>query len=690
MFRRRVFACWILLAIILAACNSSAGKSGTESPLPTSNPTPSPTAIPESYTDLTALYEARLADGSWTEEQGLVAILQLVAGESSGEDFLSGVTITSQAATGILLQARGYLQSGGNENAKAEIERLLSALVPGQAKLDLYSQSAAIREGKTPGHALQIDCRTLQREGFPEDRATNCFLTHELSIGAYTVKVYFPEAWGDDAMRMSYLAETEQAVNDSVSAYSGLGLSHRNLYIFFTLLDYSPSGRPTDLWYASAGLASGLDPESDCLAAVYPAGTSAGSSRGMGVYKQILAHELFHCYQYWNWNAAAFNVPHSENKWWMEGTAEYFGNFVYPTVNAEYEYIAGFDRQSPTRSLFRMDYENFIFFQYLANEIGNEGVLRLIGSMPTSAGASQADALSAFPDIEDLFHNFGRAYLDSQVMDTGGGAIPVSPQFRDLIIFDETFRDAIPPVDRFILRRFKLTFPEERRYALEVGSEGAEGRNAVNFGVGGEWQPLESTEFDVSCGNREWELLVTTSSSDGQYHLILDVTVEEGPVCDECLIGYWELDNTSYEAYWNATPAGANESVVYGGVSGIMYAIYDADGMVTNGWSDFTIRYVQSFGGTPPDQDFAIILNGLGTARYSVFGDRLTYSESVSDYNVVVTMGGSPIASTGFTADAFGGDFPRDPIRYMCTDETLQFISVELPQLNELIFRRGD
>ncbi|MEX2161649.1 MAG: hypothetical protein WD751_07000 [Anaerolineales bacterium] len=684
---KKEFAFLIIAGIAITACGSSP-TSPSEIP---QLPTPSPTPIPETvtYTDLDALFEARLESGAWTEEEGLIAMLELIAGKTTGEDFLAGAQVTTQAATGMLLQAQSYLENGQSEATKAEIQSLLNALVPSQATLDLYSQRAESKARRAPGLAKQIDCRTLQAEGFPEDSATTCFLTHELTIGVHTVKVYFPEGWGDDAMRMSYLTETEQAITDSVRAYTGLGLTHKNLTVFFTLLDYSPTGRATDLWYAASGLARDSDPESDCLAAIYPAGTSAGSSRGMGVYKQILAHELFHCYQFWNWNEAA-RVPPTENKWWMEGTAEYFGNTVYPIANAEYEYIPGFDRQSPSRSLLGMDYENFIFFQYLANEIGDEGVLRLIGSMPTAPGASQADALSAFPEIEDLFQNFGRAYLDGQIMDTGGGAIPVSPQFRDLISFDETFRDAIPPVDRFILRRFKLTFPEERHYEVEVGSEGAEGRNGVSFGVGGEWVPLESSEFDVGCGTQEWELLVTTSAAEGPYHVILDVTVEEGPTCDECLIGLWELDNASYEAYWNATPAGANENVEYGGVSGTMYAIYDEDGFVTNGWSDFTINYTQSFGGTPPDQDFAIILNGVGTARYSVFGESLTYSESLSDYIIVVTMGGSVVASTGITPDAFGGDFSGTPIRYVCTDEMLQFISAEFPQLNELVYRRGD
>lgn len=679
---RGIFAHFIVAFALLTSCSAPADEQPPE-------PTPSPTPSPENYSDLSELFEARTASGEWTVEDGLISMLELLAGKSSGDDFLAGAQITSPAGTGILLRAQNYLQTGNDENAKTEMRRLLAALVPSMETLDLYSGRTAADAGRAPGHSAQVDCRTLQSEGFPEEGATQCFEYYEATVDGDSVIIYFPEGWGDDESRRPYLEATQQAVTDSMRAYDGLGLTHRTLYVFFTLLEYEPGGAPADLTYASADLASATAATSNCLAAIYPAGSTAGAERGFEVFKQILAHELFHCYQFWNYNDAAMAVPHSENDWWMEGTAEYFSNFVYSTANAEYEYLGSFDRRSPSRSIIDMDYQNFLFFQYLANEIGNAGVLRLIEAMPTAGGASQADALAAFPDIEELFHNFGRAYLDGQIMDTGGGMVPGNPRFNDLIVFDETYVDAIPPVDRFILRRFKLIFPEEHHFELEVGSDGGEGSNGVRLGAAGAWEPMASGEFDVGCGTREQTLLVTTSAAE-PYHLLLDVTVEDGPRCDECLLGLWELDNASYEAYWNASPAGEAESVEYRGVTGLMWATYGEDGVVMNGWTDFTINYHQALGGSVPNMAFAIILNGSGSAYYSAFGDVLTYSESVSDYAVVVTMNGDPVGSSGITPEAVGGGMFGSAIRYICTDETLQFISTEFPQLNELIFLRSD
>lgn len=690
---RKIFAFSIVAVILITSCSPVTDTEPTEEPSPQS--TASPTPAPQTYTSLNELLDARVESGAWSEGEGLVAMMQLITGGTRWDEFLSGAEITSQAATGLLLRAQNYLHSGSDEAAKTEIRRLLSAVVPSMEALDLYSAASETGTGRSPGHSTQVDCATFQREGFPADHATECFLRYEAAIaGGGQVNIYFPEGWGDDERQRRYIEATQQAVTDSVAAYDGLGLSHHTLYIFFTLLDYHPSGRPAELYYASADLARSADADANCLVAVYPHGASADGEGGSDAFRQTVAHEIFHCYQFWNYHAAMQSVPYSQNKWWAEGTAEYFGNYVYPTVNAEYEYIRSFRNRSPFESIISMDYENFIFFQYLANEIGNAGVLRLIESMPAAAGASQADALSAFPDIEELFHNFGRAYLDEQIMDKGIGEVPntpiPAPPRLDGLVFNENYVDAIPEVDRFILQRFKLTFPEERHFELEVGSDGAAGSNGVRLGGPVTWVPFVSTEFDVSCGIREMVLLTTTTSPEGQYHLLLDVTVEEGPVCDECLIGLWELENGSYSAYWYASPAGEAEGVEFGGVTGLMWASYDELGIVRNGWSEFVINYRQAFGGSVPDMDFSIILNGDGQASYTVFGDTLSYSSSVSNYGIVVNMNGSPVGSTGITPETLGGGLAAGPIRYVCTDETLQFISADFPQLNELLFLRAD
>ena len=151
----------------------------------------------------------------------------------------------------------------------------------------------------------------------------------------------------------------------------------------------------------------------------------------------------------------------------------------------------------------------------------------------------------------------------------------------------------------------------------------------------------------------------------------------------------WQLDNASYEAYWNATPAGEAEGVTYNGVSGVMWGSFSIDGEAKHGWTDFKISYTQSISGIP-EQDVAIILNGTGRAAYLVFGDTLNYSDSVSNFGVEVVMNGRVVGSTGISPEDVGGSFTTGPYQYVCTEDTLRFISTEFPQLNELIWMRAE
>src|SRR3972149_2479213 len=86
-------------------------------------------------------------------------------------------------------------------------------------------------------------------------------------------------------------------------------------------------------------------------------------------------------------------------KWWSEASAEYFSNVVYDDVNYEFRFAGEFDDQSPVRPLPRMGYENFVFFQYLANRIGDRELIEFLRTMPTSGGEpEQMTALATWPD----------------------------------------------------------------------------------------------------------------------------------------------------------------------------------------------------------------------------------------------------------------------------------------------------
>jgi len=51
--------------------------------------------------------------------------------------------------------------------------------------------------------------------------------------------------------------------------------------------------------------------------------------------------------------------------WWLDGSADYMSNLVYPTNNEEYEWVSVFD---PSKRIFRQSYAAAIFFQWMESQ----------------------------------------------------------------------------------------------------------------------------------------------------------------------------------------------------------------------------------------------------------------------------------------------------------------------------------
>ena len=114
----------------------------------------------------------------------------------------------------------------------------------------------------------------------------------------------------------------------------------------------------------------------------------AAKENGMDAFMQAIAHEAFHCFQDWNFDRPAYN----NNAWWLEGSAEFFSNVVYQDKNNEYVYLEDFDDHSINKSLLQMDYENFLFFQYLANRMGEMGAINLLEALQNGGGRRRSPA----------------------------------------------------------------------------------------------------------------------------------------------------------------------------------------------------------------------------------------------------------------------------------------------------------
>lgn len=155
-------------------------------------------------------------------------------------------------------------------------------------------------------------------------------------------------------------------------------------------------------------------------------------------FKQTVAHKAFHCVQssrYWPQMSGS-----SDNRRWLEGTAVYFSNVVYPDFNRGWSKSEYYE---PAESLLDHVYATNFFFQDLANRTGKEGIISLIASIPHENGqAAQQNALAGFPDLQRHWHQFGRDYLDNNMHDTGLLTVDVKPQPGERVSIESDFHSS--------------------------------------------------------------------------------------------------------------------------------------------------------------------------------------------------------------------------------------------------------
>jgi Family of unknown function (DUF6055) len=357
-------------------------------------------------------------------------------------------------------------------------------------------------------------------------------------IGA--VRVFYPANVYFDHVRKNFydslvLGPVSDAVNRSLGIFDALNPAQRlgpvNVFLVDTP-DYSSKPSERDTIYAETR-ARRTHMSTACPVLVFTKAVERNSTGRLTsqVLGQTLAHELFHCFQARNY-APQFDASGSPNRtgWWVEGTAEYFANLVYPAANAEYEFIDSLRSREPGHTPIDLEYENFLFFQFLGNRITNPGVVRLIGSMPTLAVRErQLDRLAAFPGMQEHFHLFARAYLDDAVHDTSGPRIIVRPLIDDELRLS-TNRPIVISAKRFVISRSLLTLKKGNRYTLAVRTEGM-GRSAVRLaGKKGNWHALPGIVTTPCAQNSRFVLLLTAISPG--YKLILDVQkVEKNESC---------------------------------------------------------------------------------------------------------------------------------------------------------------
>jgi hypothetical protein len=536
----------VMLAVTIALLAASwacglPGRRATDTP---SSPTPTPVPASRAWEEIPPPPPAGLVDALqaqvdaevMTPEQAIVSGLQIVAGEVDPAATLDEAP-TSFEGSGVVFDAQRYLLFGTDEATKAEIARLLPVLAPQPEILLPFSVqegAAHPRVGGLARPAAQQSCADLYAKGFPPGSSGECFVVRKTQIGPSTIQIFLPSAEQPEGYDPDFADAAQQAVADSLAAYSQLQIPGRTLVlkdiqVVFSLLD---SAGGTTL--ATVPTDPGQNP---CQIILFPLAMAVSQADDPTGFQQTVAHEVFHCFQIWNFPALAQNALWSVQDWWGESTATYFSNVVYPGANEEWGWIEDWSYNSGASPLVYNSYDNFGFFQYLANRIGNDGVLELIQTLEPAAQddeASQEALLAEYPGIEDLFAEYAVAFMDGTIVDASGATIPTAPAFVLPMYRIDAPDDALIPfgASPFTITRYGVTFGSRQTYDLQpmvVDLSGYTGLRPINDV--GQWVHLP-TQVQGACTPRRYYVLMANAvPSSGDLGFGLTVTAGEPLDC---------------------------------------------------------------------------------------------------------------------------------------------------------------
>jgi hypothetical protein len=380
------------------------------------------------------------------------------------------------------------------------------------------------------------------------------------------------------------------------------------------------------------------------------------------------AHELFHCMQQKTWGVGTLG---DHQFWWMEGSAEYFAQLVEQGTSFSDGFFAEFNQKSLRTSLFDMNYENVVFFLWLGQERRPSGVRALLEALARGGDGSAhlATMRSAVPI--DAWKDFAESYMDGDLIQPGGRAVPRPNNAREIIEVANARRVPLATAP-YVVSRYGMSFKEGQTYKLAV-----EGPDSIRIRMAERANMWSDPPARVlACDeDKNYRTAVLTVEEEASTTLVVDDPEElDQRAC--CLIGEWQptaaaLDSFAREAHEIGSPAVASRgaSLTCGHVSGDWTVWFNPDGKGGVRWNDYTNRCVTTAPGGSMIQtqttygdhefDWTIVDRGFG---------EWTWTKHEVRWRLVMEIG--PIRQEH--DDSEGTPFVRKSgFAYQCTADTL-------------------
>lgn len=244
-----------------------------------------------------------------------------------------------------------------------------------------------------------------------------------------------------------------------------------------------------------------------------------------------------------------------------------------------------------------------------------------------------------YPDVDALFEEAVVATMSRGIQDGGGGMIVSS---RMQVIRVETVdREGAEQftIDPFAAGRSLVKYEQERRF-LEKAGEDEYVRHSAAIVEGrenpGSWNEL-SPEVRSACDEDE-QYALAISSVEAPGTLKAEIESVQVAECDPCLLGAWDIDADSFEAFLDrlmqgtgigSVPVGGSPEIEIGGRDHLQFG---EDGRLDTRRVDFTMMI--SLSGS---SGLVTTTDAQGSANYSADGEEQKVTNGTGHVNIIET-----------------------------------------------------
>lgn len=437
----------------------------------------------------------------------------------------------------------------------------------------------------TPTFANEVfPCADLWAGGSPDSRlnTNHCILANEGSSWGKDAKVYrYTDTWTNEKDQSTLMDNMIVAFEDTAKALATYG-DYPN--VSFILSDREHGEGTTDDATTYA-----FNPTKDGACTIFIYQDLLKKYSDPAFHKQAIAHEIFHCIQGKKYPKQA-SVTYKFAKWWIEGIAVFYSNYVYPNVYVD---TIELPKYNPTIAinLTSVAYSTSSFFHSVANNFGGisavSGIMSEMPQDPASLPVDQINALNSDIRSAGRFHQFAKEFVNNSILDFSGKALPTN--YTDTTSFEDAPRAKITldnEMEPFTFKIRKFTFKKGGKYTLRIKPDWNDvSRGTISYRKTGtkEWtdfNPYGKITADVSCTNDpiSYEFLI---SATGEKRLLKHVTMDfdfEAMECpcldkiafDSCLIGKWQIQSKSVDDLFNRIYS-KQSNTIFLGSSGQMF-----------------------------------------------------------------------------------------------------------------------